>query len=165
MMLSQQERGAAIWGAAVCVITIVIDQLSKLAIVRTFDLHETRSVISGFFDICYVRNEGAAWGMFAGYQMALALFALLCICLFLVFRKKIFGEHPSVLVGLGLLTGGIIGNVIDRIRLGYVIDFIDVHWYESHFPCFNVADSAICISVVILFLIQWITDKKESFSA
>ena len=118
------------------------------------------TVVPGLFDLAYVQNRGCAWGMFQGQVWPLAVFGLLALAFLIWKRKTIFFSQPSqpsqplnlTTVAEPLLYAGIIGNVIDRIFRGYVIDMFDFHWGPHHFPCFNVADSLICISVGLLLL-------------
>ena len=133
---------------------VVADQAVKLWIEHAFALGEFKPLCS-WLNIAYVRNQGAAWGMFQGAQLWLALFGVVAVVLCILFWKHLFGTGRLALLLGGMLTGGIVGNIIDRFRLGYVVDFIDVHWAQAHFPCFNVADSAICVAVFLLVLLQW----------
>ncbi|MCL1921624.1 MAG: signal peptidase II [Kiritimatiellaeota bacterium] len=116
-------------------------------------------VIPGLFGLCYVENPGAAWGMLAGRQVFLIAFSAAVFAVFLWKWRQMFGGLRGGHLILAALSGGILGNLIDRIRLGYVIDFLDFHWRRSHFPAFNVADSAICCSVIALIIMQWIGER------
>ena len=141
------------------IIVLAADQISKIVVERAFQLGETLPVCP-FFSFTYVRNQGAAWGMFQGAHYILAGVAVIAMVACTLFWRKLFGENRiSVLIG-GLLYSGIIGNLIDRVRLGYVVDFFDFHWKTYHFPCFNIADCAICISVFLLILLQWRTQES-----
>ena len=120
------------------------------------------SVIPGLFNLAYVENRGCAWGLFQGQVWPLAVFGIVALAFLVWKRKSVFGGHETggerrILIFLSrvaepLLYAGIIGNVIDRLFRGYVIDMFDFHWGVHHFPCFNVADSLICISVGLLLL-------------
>ena len=120
------------------------------------------SVIPGLFNLAYVENRGCAWGMFQGHVWPLAVFGLAALA-FLVWKwKAVFGA--KALWTPAILFAGIVGNVIDRLFRGYVIDMFDFHWGASHFPCFNVADSCICIAVGLMLVDAWFgkpTDKEE----
>ena len=126
------------------------------------------TVVPGLFDLAYVQNRGCAWGMFQGQVWPLAVFGLIALAFLLWKRRSIFPfqtSTPSKLPPLGavaepLLYAGILGNIIDRLFRGYVIDMFDFHWGIHHFPCFNVADSLICISVGLLLLAS-ILDKPK----
>ena len=107
------------------------------------------SVIPGLFDLAYVENRGCAWGMFQGAVWPLAAFGVIAL-LFLVWKRRdVFGD---AWVAPCLMYAGIIGNVIDRLGRGYVIDMFDFHWGASHFPCFNLADVYICIAAGLMIL-------------
>ena len=114
------------------------------------------SVIPNLFNLAYVENRGCAWGMFQGQVWPLAVFGLVALAFLIWKRKSIFSSS----VAEPLLYAGIIGNVIDRLCRGYVIDMFDFHWGIHHFPCFNVADSCICIAVGLLLLTSLRSEKK-----
>lgn len=109
-------------------------------------------VVPGFFNLAYVENRGCAWGMLQGQVWPLAVFGLLALAFLVWRRKSVFGPGALMAWAEPLLYAGIVGNVIDRLFRGYVIDMFDFHWGGSHFPCFNVADSLICIAVGLFLL-------------
>ncbi len=127
----------------------VADQASKQWVRETFALGEARTVLESFFHLTYLRNTGAAWGMFGGHNVWLAVLSLVVLVLMVIYRRAFLGNSWEHRVALGLLAGGILGNVFDRLKLGYVTDFLDFHWYTHHWPSFNVADSAICVGVTL----------------
>ena len=135
---------------ALCV--VLLDQASKEWVRGAFSLHESVPVMPGFFHLTYIRNTGAAWGMFSGQNIALSALALVMLAVLVVFRRKILPPGRVHRVALGLLCGGIVGNLFDRLRLDYVVDFLDFFHRGWHFPAFNVADSAICVGVGIYVL-------------
>ncbi len=111
------------------------------------------SVIPGFFSLAYVENRGCAWGMFQGQVWPLAAFALVALALLVWKRESVFGRGKCAAVCEALLYAGIVGNLIDRVFRGYVIDFLDFHWKSAyHFPCFNLADTFITVAAGILIL-------------
>ena len=110
------------------------------------------SVIPGCFNLAYVENRGCAWGLFQGKVWPLAVFGLVALAFLIWKRKTVFGVGKWAAVAECLLYAGIVGNLIDRIFRGYVIDLFDFHWGVHHLPCFNVADSCICIAAGILIL-------------
>ena len=120
---------------------VVFDQATKHLVRRHFSLHESRPVIRGFFSLTYVQNRGAAWGILAGWRVALVALAAVMLFVLARYREKIFGPRAIGRISFVLLVAGIIGNVIDRVWLGYVVDFLDFYVGASHFPAFNVADS------------------------
>ena len=136
----------------VALYVVLLDQASKEWVRGVFALHESVELIPGFFNLTYIRNTGAAWGMFSGQTHALSLLALAMLVALVVFRRKIMPPGALHRVGLGLLCGGIVGNLFDRLRLDYVTDFVDLHVRGWHWPAFNVADAAICIGVGIYLL-------------
>ena len=131
---------------------ILLDQASKEWVRHAFALHESVPVVPGFFHLTYIRNTGAAWGMFSGQNLVLALLAVVMLAALLFFRRKILPPGRLHRVALGLLCGGIVGNLFDRLRLDYVTDFLDFFWRGWHWPAFNVADAAICTGVGIYIL-------------
>jgi len=150
-------------------ISLLLDQLSKIFIDRTFELYQSLPVIDNFFHITYLRNPGAAFGILANASIRLPFF----ICVSVIAASGILWYLRRVPVtdrwqhlALGLIFSGAVGNLIDRLRLGEVIDFLDVHWYQYHWPAFNLADSAICVGVGILLICSFREErqKKKSFA-
>lgn len=137
---------------------VSFDQLTKLLVMESFRLGESRPVIEGFLHLTRVHNYGAAFGILANLSPALRdplLFllpaAVLAIILYTFTRLR---ENQLLnIYSLSLITGGAIGNFVDRLRLGWVVDFLDFHWQQkAHFPAFNLADSAITLGVGLLFV-------------
>jgi signal peptidase II len=126
---------------------VFMDQLVKFIIHKNLILHQELVVIPGFFNIDYIQNTGAAWGIFSSLTWLLGLLSAAAFILIIVFRKKIFENNRWHTISYILLASGIAGNMIDRIRNGYVIDFLHFYFKSYHFPSFNIADSAICIGV------------------
>jgi len=136
----------------VAILVILLDQATKEWVRGAFSLHESVPVIPGFFHLTYIRNTGAAWGMFSGQNLALAVLAFAMLVALVLFRRQFLPPGRPHRVALGLLCGGIVGNLFDRLRLDYVVDFLDFFHRNWHFPAFNVADSAICVAVGIYVL-------------
>ena len=107
------------------------------------------SVVPGLFELAYVENRGCAWGMFQGAVWPLAAFGVFALAFLVWKRRAVFGD---AWVAPCLMYAGIAGNVIDRLWRGFVIDMFDFHWGVHHFPCFNLADSYICIAAGLLIL-------------
>lgn len=150
---------------------IIIDQLTKLIVIDKFYLSESLSVINGFFNLTYIRNTGAAFGFLADVDpslrvpLFLVIPAIALVVIWVIF-KKIPENNHMVTAALSLVVGGAVGNLIDRIRLGYVVDFLDFHWnHKYHFAAFNAADSAICIGVGLLMLDIFNNRSQENVSA
>jgi len=142
--------------AILCIslVLTVADQVSKLFAQRHL-VRGPRHVIEGLFTLRYVQNTGAAWGMLEGLNDWLVVLSFVMLVLIVIFRRSLLIDTTIHRVATGLMVGGIAGNLIDRIRLGYVVDFLDFHWRGSHFPAFNVADSAICVGVGLYLLSQF----------
>lgn len=138
----------------IAVALALLDQVTKYYVCRSFVLHESLNMVPGFFDLTYIRNTGAAWGMFAGGHVWLAAISFVMLGVMVVFRKSFLSNSLMDRLALGFIIGGIVGNLMDRIRLQYVVDFLDFHWHGHHFPAFNVADSAICIGVTLYIVSQ-----------
>jgi signal peptidase II len=140
-------------------LVLAADQLSKAWVRLTLPLHESATVIPGVFDLTYTHNTGVAFGMFPGQGLFVALLvvALAAGALFFTRGLNWAGWEPN-LVG-GAICGGALGNLIDRARLGYVVDFFDFHVGAHHWYIFNVADSCICVAVTWLVIGQ-LRDRK-----
>ncbi len=134
-------------------VVVLLDQFTKLW-VRTAYIYggDPQIVIPGFFNLVYVRNEGAAWGLFGGQQALLVILSVVVLILLAVHHRKVLNPTVDHRIALGLMIGGICGNLIDRIRVGWVTDFLDFYVGPYHWPSFNVADSAICTAVGIYLL-------------
>lgn len=149
----------------VFVILLVLDQASKVLIERSVPLHQAIEIIPGFFAIVHVENRGAAFGLLAGLPGAGAFFvviSLIAIVLIIAYFRWIKDNEIWTPLCLALVLTGAVGNLIDRFRLGSVVDFLDVHYRGWHWPAFNVADSCITIGVILLALkILW-GEKKET---
>jgi len=146
------------WVALIAVTVAVLDQLTKWLVVRFVGTEESRVVISGFFNLVNWTNTGAAWGIFQNNNLVLAVISLLTILALYLFRRSLQLSRWGSRVALGLITGGIIGNLIDRVRVGFVIDFLFFYVGRYHWPAFNVADSAICIGVGLYIIRSWRSD-------
>lgn len=134
---------------------LVIDQLTKLYIDGSMKLYQSIPVIDGLFSITYLRNRGAAFSFLSDASWRLPFFILatiIAVIAILVAFNKLRDEQRFAAVSLTLILSGAVGNLIDRVRMGEVIDFLDVYWRSHHWPAFNVADSAICIGVGLLAL-------------
>ena len=133
-------------------IVIILDRITKLL---AKSLIKDVVIVKNFFNIAFNINPGGAWSILSGYRELLIFVS--CIALLVIYFTFIRGRELSKLnsIVLGMLMGGIIGNLIDRLMYGYVIDFLDFIIFRRHFPTFNLADSAIVISVIILIFIEF----------
>ncbi len=145
---------------------LLIDQLSKYFISTYFLPHQPVAILKNFFQINYIKNAGAAFGLLSNLSSPVRtpLFlgiSILAILMILFFFSKLEAQQSFLSFSLSLVMGGALGNFVDRIRLGYVIDFLDLHWYDYyHWPAFNIADLAITIGVILL-LLEVISSSKE----
>ncbi|MCK4503047.1 MAG: signal peptidase II [Desulfuromonadales bacterium] len=149
-------------------ISLVLDQLSKCYIDNNFALGESRLVITNFFHFTYVRNPGAAFGMLADSSFRMPFFITISILAtsgIIWYIRLIAADKKWQHLALGLILSGALGNLIDRIRFSEVVDFIDVHWYNWHWPAFNIADSAICVGVTILLICSWHEERQKKLTS
>ena len=143
---------------------LIIDQLTKVYVDRNFFRHESVTVFENFFHFTYVRNQGGAFGILSDSAYRLPFFivvSLVAVIGILWYYSKLQPEQNLLRYALALVLSGALGNLIDRIRLGEVVDFIDVHWYQYHWPAFNIADSAICIGVGLLLIDLWREEQRR----
>jgi len=140
---------------------VLLDQSTKQWIRSAFVYGESHPIIEGFFNLTYVRNDGAAWNILSGHGLVLILISIAVLALLVIYHRSFLQEQFSHKILLGLMVGGIAGNLIDRIRFGWVTDFLDFQFGTYHYPSFNVADSAICIAVGLYIITNLLQKKKE----
>ena len=150
-------KGKWVLTLAPALIVIVLDQLTKLMVLARMELHQSVPIFDGFFALTYVRNTGAAFGIFAGHDSTLRVPALLAVAglalgVLLWFVRTVPADRKAVIAACGAVLGGAIGNMIDRAAYGEVIDFFDVYIGTWHWPAFNIADAAITCGVIVLCL-------------
>lgn len=138
-----------------------LDQLSKSIIHKTLSLHSSRVVIPGFFNLSYVRNRGAIFGFFSQSQNKLVFIlltaaSLAALSIVLFYFLKAGSAEKIMKISLALILAGALGNQIDRVIRGYVIDFLDFHIKQTHWPFFNLADSCITVGALLLVYIFFI---------
>ena len=135
-------------------IIVLIDQITKFYIASNFELYQSVEIIKGFFNITYIRNSGVAFGMFSNLKgsfiqiVFIAIYIIAIISIIILYRET----HGYSHIALSLIFSGAIGNLIDRIFRGEVVDFMDFHWQNYHWPAFNVADSCISVGVGLLMI-------------
>ena len=134
---------------------IVLDQITKAAIVTKFFMHESYTIVAGFFNLVYVMNPGAAFGFLANASATFRYFffigitiAVILLIIYYIMKSK--PQNMLMVISLTLIFAGAVGNLIDRIRFGAVVDFLDVYIGGAHWPAFNVADSAISVGAVLM---------------
>jgi signal peptidase II len=138
----------------VLVLAIALDQGVKAWATASLRPFEPVTIVPGFFDLAYSTNTGVAFGMFAGRGLLVAAFMLVLAGLAVWFARGLDWRSWEPNVVGGGLGGGALGNLIDRVRIGHVVDFLDVHAGPHHWPTFNVADSLICVSVAWIVIRQ-----------
>jgi len=151
----------------VCFLILFVDQWTKHAIQQRLVLYQKVEVIHGFFNLVHVRNTGGAFGIFGGERGGLGslLFVVVSLVaigsiLFLFIRLR--EDEKRLSLSLSLVLSGAIGNLIDRLRYGEVVDFLDFYLFSFHWPAFNIADSAICLGIGLMALELLIRDRKKS---
>lgn len=132
----------------IAIFIVVMDQLIKL-LVDKYELLFVKFIIPNFFYLTKVYNTGAAWSVLSGSKYLLIAFSIIAFILLFKYQKSIKNNIRNVLA-FGLIYGGLIGNLIDRVRLGYVIDYIGIYIFKYQFPIFNLADIAIVIGFGLL---------------
>jgi signal peptidase II len=142
---------------AISALVVVVDQLTKMLVDRFMNLHESRLLVDGILRLTYVQNRGAAFGILSEadlpYQSLLfAVVSLAALGAIAAYAWRLPARSRLPQIALALIMGGALGNLLDRARLGYVIDFVDAYWRLHHWPAFNVADSAISVGVVLLVI-------------
>jgi signal peptidase II len=144
---------------AVAGFVVVADQLTKFVIRREFQLFDSATVIPNFFSLTRIHNTGAAFGLLNAVDLPfktglLAIVSTVALAGLMAFAASLPEAHRLARMGVALVVGGAAGNLVDRMWLGYVVDFVDVYWRGWHFWAFNVADSAITIGMALIILDQ-----------
>jgi signal peptidase II len=142
---------------SVAAVIVVADQIAKALVLRHLPLHETVSIVPGVLNLTHVRNTGAAFGFlnaadFPYKGLVITVMAALALVAIAVYASRLAPHEHLVRLGLALILGGAVGNLIDRASAGYVVDFVDVYWRDWHFWAFNVADAAITVGAGLMIL-------------
>ena len=143
------------------VIVLLIDQIVKLLIKTNMNLNEEISIIPNFFSIQYLKNTGAAFSILENQTILLAITSIICISVIIYYLKKEENLTTAMYLSFGLVLGGILGNLIDRIVYQGVIDFLSFQIFNYNFPVFNIADIGITIGVLLLIIIDISRDIKK----
>jgi len=147
----------------IAVAGLVIDQATKIYVDRVMHLYQSIPVIDGLFNIFYIRNKGAAFSFLSSASWRIPFFiavSLIASLVIIVGIKKLREDQRLAMISMSMIFSGAVGNLIDRVRLGEVIDFLDVYWKTHHWPAFNVADSLICVGVGLLALDMFLEEKR-----
>ena len=156
---------------SLCIVlfVVILDQLTKIWTLNNFALYESWEIIPGFFNLTYLMNKGAAFGFLSSvdhawrhYFFLILASVALVLLVFGWFRMR--KDHPFYGPALALIAGGAIGNLIDRIRLGAVVDFLDFYVAGHHWPAFNVADSAITVGVALFLFANFLEERQKKLS-
>ena len=162
-MSAEKKSLAKYW--LLVVLAIVLDQITKVAVIRHFQFAERLNIIPNFFDLTLVYNTGAAFSFLAdagGWQRwGFTAFGLVA-ALFIIWQLRQHAGQRLFAFSLASILGGALGNVIDRLLHGYVVDFLDFHWSGYHFPAFNLADSAITVGAVCLIVDELLRVRRTS---
>ena len=148
-------RAPRYWWITVSI--IALDQITKGLVNAALGLYDSKTIIPGFLDLVHVRNEGVAFGLLnttdLPYKTAITtLLAVTALAGIALYARQLQEREWLARLGLACILGGAVGNLIDRVRQGYVLDFVDVYWNSWHFWAFNVADAAISIGAVLVFV-------------
>jgi len=145
---------------------LLLDQVTKILVDQGMRLYATRPLIPGILDLHYIRNTGAAFGFLSGSHSAFRIpffvvISLVAIGIILYLFRKLEESERLVPFALSLVLGGAVGNLVDRVRLGEVIDFIYIHYGRFAWPAFNVADIAITAGVILLIVRMFVLDRRS----
>jgi signal peptidase II len=140
---------------------MLLDQLIKLIVTANMNLHDEISIIPNFFSLYYIKNTGAAFSIFGNKTLFLIIISLICLIVLKNYIKKLKSVTNLSIISLGLMTGGIIGNLFDRILYKSVIDYLSFNFFGYSFPVFNLADIGITVGAALLILDLIIEDKKK----
>lgn len=144
-------------------IIILIDQISKGLVDKYIKFGESIKVINKFFYLTNINNTGAAWGMLSNQTSLLIIITFVVIALLFYYLKE-FKKNARNIIAFGLLLGGIVGNLIDRLFLGYIKDFFELHIWSYNFPIFNISDTCIVVGAILLIIAILSGEDKKSAS-
>ncbi|HUR70698.1 MAG TPA: signal peptidase II [Candidatus Limnocylindrales bacterium] len=148
---------------------VVLDQFTKIIVQRTMELHQSIPIVDGLFNLTYVRNTGAAFGIFAGSaeifrRPFLILVSILASAFIISLLRRLPSDEKGLITALTFILGGAIGNLIDRVFYGEVVDFLDFYWRSYHWPAFNIADSFITVGVTIALYCLYRHEGPDPFT-
>lgn len=143
------------------IILLLVDQISKILVIKLLDITSSIELIKNFFYLTYIHNNGAAFNILTGQRIFLILIAIVILIVFFNYLRKTKVEGKIEKLAFSLVIGGSLGNLLDRILRGYVIDFIDIKIFKYNFPVFNLADTFIVIGVFLLLIILSKKEKKH----
>ena len=145
---------------------VLLDQVTKMLVSERMSLGESIPLIDRYLSLTYIRNKGIAFGLFSGggsvKSVLLGIFSLAAVFIMIWLLTGFNRDDALGGVAVGLVTRGALGNLVDRFRLGEVIDFVDAYWGQHHWPAFNVADSCITVGVILLLLKLFFLERKRT---
>jgi signal peptidase II len=153
----------------VCLLVLFLDQWTKMTVQRSLSLYQRIEVIHGFFNLVHVRNTGGAFGIFGGegggvgslFFVVVSVVAIGSILILLIRLKE---DEMIISLSLSFILSGAVGNLIDRLWHGEVVDFLDFYVSSYHWPAFNIADSAICVGIGLMILALFVKDHKKKIA-
>jgi signal peptidase II len=153
----------------VCLLVLFLDQWTKMTVQRSLSLYQKIEVIHGFFNLVHVRNTGGAFGIFGGegggvgslFFVVVSVVAIGSILILLIRLKE---DEMIISLSLSFILSGAVGNLIDRLWHGEVVDFLDFYVSSYHWPAFNIADSAICVGIGLMILALFVKDHKKKIA-
>ena len=145
------------------ILTVLTDQITKAVIHSTFELYQAKKIIPHVLSLRYIRNSGVAFGLKIGHPTVMLGLTVLVILIlaYLFFKERLFADHSSGEIAMMFIFGGALGNLIDRVRFGEVIDFIQMGIGSYTWPVYNFADVFVTIGMVILIFLYWFTPKED----
>lgn len=144
----------------IALIFVLIDQVIKFSVTTTMKIHQEITIIPSFFSLYYLKNTGAAFSILGNKTIFLIIISIICLIILKNYIKKIKTATGLTVISLGIMTGGIIGNLFDRVLYHAVIDYLSFNFFGYNFPVFNFADIGITIGAVLL-IIYFIIEEKE----
>lgn len=141
----------------ISLVVFLVDQITKTIVAQGMEQHESIEIIPNVLNLTYVHNRGAVFGLGSSFSAPylswlLSILSIVSLSVILFYFLRVRTTNRRLYAGLALVLGGALGNLYDRLQNSYVVDFLDVHWYEHHWPFFNVADLCICIGVGLLLI-------------
>ncbi len=158
---TEKETGFPVVPLLLALFFLALDQISKAAVVKYIRFGERIPVIPDFFNLTYITNTGAAWGILAGHGWLLLLISCAVLIAVICFIRTLTDGWPERIYAIGLIVSGILGNSIDRIFRGEVVDFLQFLFGRYQYPSFNVADSCICVGVFLFILSTILRPEKK----
>ena len=143
----------------ISILLLIIDQISKILVIKFLDMNNSIELIKNFFYLTYTHNTGAAFSILTGQRLLLIVIAVIILCLIFNYIRKNIVEGKIDRIAFSLIIGGSLGNLVDRIVRGFVVDFLDFKIFGYNFPIFNLADTFIVVGVILLLITTLI--RKE----